>query len=417
MPNPSKFDKINAAEVLRLQKTGVDVPRPVRAAARRILANQPQSGDSDVVKNYRGIKKSGASKIRGELGKVKGVIDPALHVEQSVENFVNVTARGGNPIAAGARLVQTIGTEVQTFLKQKVVKNVAEAVGKRLFGFTFNGTLHWGGAQKLGEAMLAIRRTAGKAAAVAGPVGFAAELGWRLGSIVNSRIEAAMKRDAAQGVSSDVARSNLIDRGAFGLQARQLRQNAMMTLNPVDQLLEKLGFDAGGTDEQTKRIKQRGENIVNARRLTHALGHDATTALASYAKRHGKTVDELTDRETAAVLDELNKHDFDPKHHADDPRVKTRIALMSFAQKLDYYVFHNFQEQRAINEKIYEEEVLPKELSGIEIRIEDRRRSAERQRDQLFDTPQKWQMFHRMTETANANWEAQRSRRKQVEYD
>lgn len=423
----------NASEIFTLLRQGVKVPPNVVASAQRTVKGIGTPADQQVIKNYIGIKRSGRADVAKAVSAVRNIRGAVSDVENAAEMVSTQVAQGANPIPAGVRLVQTMSDKFQDFLKTKLVKNVAVQVGKALGS----------DAQASKALLLGLRRAASLGGAWAGAIGLGVDIGSRIGL---GLFDATARRNATAGKSFDAARQRDINVASFGLQARGIRSDVVAARSLYATVRDALGFDEDTTTEQEKRIEQRAANITRARpfanKFFRRFASSVEGKLVEAARKKGKTVDELTEREVNEVVDFENRWQTSPGFFVRstegnvldtgrqdengnfifedkddiDPRIRTKLALKSQAY-MQWFLNLNATQRKAEYEKIAEEEVIPELLKGEEIRRADKLRAAENTREALFNTPEKKAEFRFRVMNAQADFQAEYARHKTIEFD
>lgn len=417
----NKIQFANASEIFTLRKQGVIVPPNVLAAARRTLAGQATPADASVIRNYIGIQHSGAKELKRSVSQVRALQQGVGDIEVAAEMYENAAKNGSNPFPSGARLVQVITDKTQDFLKTKLVKNLAVSVGKVL-----------GSDARASKALLlGLRRAASLGGAAVAAVGLGIDIGSRVGL---GLFDATAKRNASAGFSFDVARRNGMNIADFALQSRGIRQDVVTNRSLYEKVRDALGFDQDTTEEQERRINLRADNMKRARPFTGRYGANPEAMLVEVARRKGKTVSELTDREVNEALDHANRFLTDPSYYINkidetesntemeepnddvDKRLRNKLYLKTPAYQRWFWSLDPARRRKEW-EKIAEEDVIPEAIKGEEIRAADKRIAAENTREALFNTPEKKAAFRELLAITQANYQAEYARHKVVEYD
>lgn len=308
MASDKKFAQDLARSIMASAVKGQNVPMDVQNAAERVQLGAGTRADLAIMMKFRGLRRTGAGAIRGA---VRGL----RMFGQSVENIsreasiLEGRADKGTSVDR-ARFVQSILGEVEKYSKTKLVKELAkdfavnigrDGVAASRFMSMFRGALRLGGSVAM--------------------VGAAALEWW----------EARTHRDdsinAARGRNIDAYRSSYVsmDRKAE-IHKEALKRYGYEGVLFGNARLDDVGDRAAAkyaeeqTEEELKFIKARRDNAK-------LLGVDTGAVLAREAAKRGVSVQELTPRERAEIIDA-----------AVDPRLNQRQYLYDeqTQRQLDY---------------------------------------------------------------------------------
>ncbi len=282
-----------AASVLALQKRGGNVPPQIRACARRVLGGSGSSADNQAIKQYLGIKRSGAGKARQQMRSFDNATNLAVQVGQSVE----MISHGGPVAGAGVLNLIKLGTnEIDKIAKSKTVKKVFEGVAGRFFGDAAKGT----------QAFYSVRR----ALKIGGGFIEAATIGLDIGSAIEKAWESRHKAEYKHIANSALAYDASMDTLDFARSAEDFKKAAQAverTESGLGKFSRKtLGFGSDYEDRVKAEAAKALEARKEARRIVGAGGR-AAEILSRYASSRNKDVSQLTAAEKADAFDQASK--------------------------------------------------------------------------------------------------------------
>lgn len=124
----SGFERKLAANILRLQKAQGGVPPNVIASAGRIARGAGNTGDSNVIRQYRGIARTGATAAKAGMKNIGQTIGKAGQL--AVLGTV-VAGGGGGSIFAAAQMTNILSQEIDKASRSGALSKMLDAAFKR----------------------------------------------------------------------------------------------------------------------------------------------------------------------------------------------------------------------------------------------------------------------------------------------
>ncbi len=314
----SKWGVINARNVLGLSQRGESVPLNIEQAAVRVLQGGGSSGDEAALKRFLGIRRNGASGVRGLTGMAGTLTRPVQNLVRSYEQVADVAARGGSTTQANIRFIQTIQREFTGVLRTKAAKWTADTVAKTIrksevLEKAVKSALGIQGAGSLrGANILSSMRGLLSMGSAALGVGAVAAGAWQAGEEYFKRRGAV---ESARGRMYDMSRQIGGSRSLSRMDDVMSRQILSANQNIYSKALSFLGINKGLEDSIAQMANARKQTRANARDNARLIGVDVGAVLARVAAKRGRSIDQLTEQERLWALDEaikskLNQQDF-----------------------------------------------------------------------------------------------------------
>jgi hypothetical protein len=271
----------------RVLSLGTNLPPNLVAVAQQAAmgtGNVPERQVLEQLRGALGIEHSGATAVNRFTGSVRNTVQGGAQLGILVN-----AAQGGGAVGSVAqgRLAMKAIDKLDDLTKNenivKIATKLGEAIGAdSLAGSRFLYALSRG--LQLGGAVAAVALAA-----------------WDVGA---SYISNQKRSAAAQGASYDAARqAGLLATPELASSERsRVSTDAAQTAGAFDQVLAKFGFSGAIEERKAAVAKQQFDAIAGARANAARNGVDVPALLQEAARKKGKSVSQLNDREKAEAL-------------------------------------------------------------------------------------------------------------------
>ena len=300
-----------ARRTLAAAQSGQGVPRDVQDAARRVYGGVSGEGDLALLTKFWGVRRTGASAIKGAVRGLRMFGSSVENISREA-SILSARADQGSPVDR-ARFVQAVLGEVEKYSKTKLVKELAkdfatnmgrDGIAATRFLTLFRGALRLGGA-----------------VATVGALGLE---WWESSTHRNDAVNAARGRnidayrtsfvgvDRKQAIA-DAARKRFVANRLFG-GALDFLGTGSADLN--DRLTQE--YVEKQTEEELKLITAKRENA-------RLLGVDPGKILAQEAAKRGISVENLTPREKAQIIDDATDARLNARQYLYDEQTQRQL--------------------------------------------------------------------------------------------
>lgn len=271
----------------RILSLGTQLPPDIVAAAQQAASGTGTMPEGQMLSQLRGalgIEHSGATAVNRFSNSIRGAVQGASRVGV----LLNTAQQGGVAGAsAQSRLFMGAIDKVDDLTKNENVVQIATKIGEAIAGDSLAGS----------RFLYALSRGLKLGSAV-GAIALAA---WDVGA---SYISNQKRAAAAQGSSFDAARAAgiLATPELAASERSRTDHDAAMSAGMTDRVMDAFGFSGAIEERKAKAAKDNFDAIAGARSNAARSGVDTNALLIDAARKKGKSVSQLNEREKAEAL-------------------------------------------------------------------------------------------------------------------